>query len=96
MTPRDLSKKGDFSSTEIPGEKLSSEHCSNFEKCVTKEELFDGMMSSRRGKTPGVMDYLCLSFMFIGKVLVDPLYDMYMAALARGYLNLSEKRVQLP
>ena len=62
------------------------------EEDISKEELFDAMMTLRRGRTPGC-DGLSIELIYrFWKTLVDPLHEMYMVAWQNGSLNSSGKR----
>ena len=63
-----------------------------FDETISKEEMFDAMMTLRRGRTPGC-DGLSVEFYYkFWRIIIDPLYDMYMAAWQCGWLNPSGKR----
>ena len=71
---------------------IHAEHKLLLEAPINKDELFDAMMTLKRGKTPGC-DGLSISLYYrFWKLLFDPLFEMYSAALAQGMLNPSGKR----
>ena len=64
----------------------------SYEKFITKEELFDGLMTHKPGKTPS-LDGLSLKFYRkFWKILIDPYYDMLLEAFQTGLLSISAKR----
>ena len=59
---------------------------------LSKDELFDAMMTLKLNKVQGC-DGLSLKFYCkFWKLLVDPLHDMYFQAIENGQLAMSTKR----
>ena len=69
------------------GTKLSEMERLAFEETITKEELYDAMMTLKRGHTPGCDGLSIALFYKFWKELVDPLHEMLMCAWEQGYLN---------
>ena len=81
-----------FSLTNENGAKVCENTKQQFELFVTKDELFDGMMTLKPHKCPGI-DGLGLAFYRkFWKILVDPLYNMLLQAYEEGALSFSAKR----
>ena len=72
--------------------KLSEMEKIAFDQCITKAELYDAMMTLKRGRTPGCDGLSIALYYTCWKELVDPLHEMYMVAWERGFLNPSGKR----
>ena len=63
-----------------------------FEEIISKDELFDAMMTLKRDKTPGG-DGITIKFMHkFWKDIVDSFYNNYLDALTQGKMNPSGKR----
>ena len=81
-----------FQLTNRTGIKKSKEEKVSNEEFISKDELFDAMMTLRSGKTPGC-DGLGLAFYRkFWKLLVGPFYQMLTLAYDRNMLNPSGKR----
>ena len=71
---------------------LSETDRQNFENMISKDELFDAVMTLKPGRTPGC-DGLSLEFYKkFWKIIIDPLYDMYCEAMKEGRLAPSARR----
>ena len=74
------------------GAKLNEARKLEFELFVSKDELFDRMMTLKANKCPG-LDSLSLAFYKkFWKILVDPLYEMLCQAYEEGDLSFSARR----
>ena len=71
---------------------LSEVQREQFEEMITKDELYDGMMTLKRNKTPGVDGLTIEVYQVLWKELIDPLYDMYLDALVQGKLPPTGRR----
>ena len=59
---------------------------------VSKDELFDAVMTLKTGKCPGADGLSVLFYRKFWKDIVDPLYEMYMHSLLGGKLCASGRR----
>ena len=72
--------------------KLSQQRRLQFECFVTKDKLYDGLVTLKSGKCPG-LDGLSLEFYKkFWKVLIDPLYDMLCESYEKGTLSYLARR----
>ena len=76
----------DFSVKNTSGVQLNEHRRNLFEQEISPEELYDAMMTLRRGKTPG-LDGLTIEFYHrFWKLLIGPLHGMYQQAMTTGQL----------
>ena len=81
-----------FCINDIPGNKLDINDKLAFEMEVSKDELFDAVMTLKTGKTQGIDGLGVEFYRKFWKDLIDPLHDMYLYALEVGYLNPTARR----
>ena len=81
-----------FSNMNTHHPKISMETSTLFECFVSKDELFDALMTLKSGKVPG-LDGLTLAFYRkFWKDLVDPLHEMLKQAFDEGELSNSARK----
>ena len=72
--------------------KLTPQQKIEMDLMVSKDELFDAMMTLKRGKCPG-LDGLSIAFYHkFWNILLDPLYNMYIESIRSGKLNPTGRR----
>ena len=74
------------------GIRLSAEQQTVMDSPITKDELFDAVMTLKAGVTPGCDGFTVLFYRTFWKELVDPLFNLYNFAIQRGRLNRSARR----
>ena len=82
----------EFSIQNLNQKRLTDDLRKKFDSMITKEELYDAMMTLKGNKAPG-SDGLTLEFYKkFWKLLVNPLYDNYVSCMAKSRLNASGRQ----
>ena len=82
----------EFSMVNDTPHKLCAEIKEALEAPVTREELFDSMMTLKSGKCPGADGLSILLYRKFWRELVDPLFHLYESCVEKGQLNPSGRR----
>ena len=72
--------------------RLRPEHLVTLERVISRDELFDAMMTLHNNKTPGCDGLTIEFYRKFWKSLVNPLYENYQMCVKIGELNPSGKR----
>ena len=81
-----------FSLVNDTGICLSNEQKLYLEQDISKEELFDAVMTLKNNKAPGGDGLTIEFYRKFWKELIDPLFEMYSSCLDKGVLNKTARR----
>ena len=81
-----------FGITNTTGIKLDTTRASRFDQCITESEIFDAIMTLKKGKTPGCDGLPIEFYVKFWKVLRTPLMELYDKVVETGKLNTSARK----